>query len=365
MTAVKTYRTVQMPTRIIEELSQNGALQLSQLQKIALMDGVLIEDISLTAGVDAYIPHRLGRRYAGFFVVRGHRSQSATATATASTVYGTIYRWPGDSVDMFTNTVATSGTPSLALGTMVDDCGDPCIDVTVPATAAGAQHQWIWTINDVTVPSRFYMSAVVDSKGVSGPWDVGIVFCYLDSTHWIISGKTGAVNSIATTRWNGTTGRETRAATNTTQTQVGGAGGDTAFVINTIETKLPTASTDPGLRGFFNGPHGKPETSSAYINATDYSASWESGWRQDVTGWQIGIGVMKRFTGASSQQTFQITNLYAGAHPGSYDTTTSTAVVTSSSASGFTEDLTSTDFDRAKFIKITPAVTQTVSLWVF
>lgn len=59
-----------------QRLQDNIELFLKQIKNISILDGVLLEDVSVPTGSDVVIPHKLNRKLVGYIVVRN----SAEAT---------------------------------------------------------------------------------------------------------------------------------------------------------------------------------------------------------------------------------------------------------------------------------------------
>jgi hypothetical protein len=68
------YKRIHTADPVVEELQDNLSPILSQIEKIPLLDGVLLKDQSLDAGVSTYINHGLERAPIGYLVTRKRSS---------------------------------------------------------------------------------------------------------------------------------------------------------------------------------------------------------------------------------------------------------------------------------------------------
>lgn len=349
-----------MPDKLIDELASNYEQSLGQLQKLALLDGVLLEGIELTT-TPALIPHKLKRKYRGLILVKGHEGGSGSGSGASSSVttsYGTIYRWDGTAVTGFTDIGAGSGA-SLSLSTQTGGNPEPAIQIDTPAGSGTTLYGW-W-IDGILCPTEYWMHAVVDTAS-DADMDCGVLFHGVDQDKYFFYGKIGNTATSVFLR-NNNNAMATRGSTVTIATEA--ATNDLSYIQLTASGILPTASTDPGLRGHIGGPNFVPTSAAQIVNIADWG-TWDAGWQTAETGWRVGIAALHRAAGAFAAGTFKISQLAVGAHPAGANSTSNYATAFyTSQASGITEDVTSTDFDRSRFIRLSAASSQTVSLWVF
>ena len=351
-----------MPDRVLNELSTAYGLTVGQLQRLQILDGTLVEDVTLPAGTATLVPHGLGRAYRGFFIVKGHSGGAGSSSSSSTTTtFGTLYRWDGTQVTDFTYEYGSGA--SLSVDTWPGDGRTPAIKITLPASlTSGELH--LWSVTDLILPTRYWAHMNINEQDGSTSQKAGHVFSMLDYQHFVAWMKYSSAGTSAFYKANNGA-PVVRSATYTVGVEDTGANYDSSYMMITVDSIAPTASLDPTVRGHIGGPMYQPGSGSDMFTWASWgSAGYDSSWRT-TSPLKYGFGVYA--TGAVATSTaIYISSLYVATDPASTDTSeTYTSAVASTTSSGVTEDTTSTDFDRTKFMRLTAASDQTVNLWVF